>query len=107
MIKKIIQFYANYKKAELEKKKIYLFEKTKEHYLRELNNSPLLSGEGKGEVSIPDFVVQAQLRRLAFALAAKELRKVIAECRVNECYKNCIKYAKKKKKKKKQKALLN
>lgn len=94
MIKKLIQDYKNFRKAEQKRKQIFLFEKTKEHYLRELNKSPLLTGEGKGVVSIPDFVTQTQLRRLAYTLALKELRKIVAECRVNECYKKCLKMQK-------------
>ena len=93
MFKKIIQAYKKFKESELQRKKMYLFEKTKEHYYQELLKFPL-SGEGKGEgkFSIPDFVMQEQFKKLAYALATKELRTVIAECRVNECYKNCVKY---------------
>lgn len=88
MLKALIQAYKNFKRAELEKKKIYLFEKTKEHYYQALckqNNTGL---------NIPQFAIDENLKKLAYVLAAKELRKVVAECRVNECYKNCVKMTK-------------
>lgn len=90
MLKTFIQMYQNFKRTELEKKKIYLFEKTKEHYYQALckqNNTGL---------NIPQFAIDENLKKLAYVLASKELRKVIAECRVNQCYQRCIQSAKKK-----------
>lgn len=86
MFKTLIKKYQNHQRAELERKRVYLFEKTKEHYYQELckqNNTGL---------NIPQFAIENNLKKLAYTMAAKELRKVIAECRINECYKNCIKY---------------
>lgn len=86
MIKKFIRFCKNYQAAELQRKQAFLFEKTKEHYFNEL-----LKQNQQG-IKIPEIVAVDNLKKLAYVLAAKELRKVVAECRVNECYKNCVKY---------------
>ncbi len=84
MIKKLIQMYKNHQAAELQRKQVYLFERTKEHYYHEL-----LKRNQQG-IKIPEILVEKNLKKLAYILATKELRKVVAECRVNECYKNCI-----------------
>ena len=89
MFKNLIKAYQNFKQSEEQRKKMYLFEKTKEHYYQELckqNNTGL---------NIPQFAIEHNLKKLAYVMAAKELRKVVAECRLNECYRNCIEYTKK------------
>lgn len=83
MLKKFIQAYKKFKELEQQRKRVYLFEKTKEHYYQELckqNNTGL---------NIPQFAIEENLRKLAYVMATKELRKVVAECRINECYKKC------------------
>lgn len=79
---------ANNERKQLDKVR-FLTEKTYEHYLKA---QPIaVSG-----VDIPYFMYQKQRRKRAYEETIKEMTKVIEECRVNECFKKCVRLSKSK-----------
>ena len=79
---------ANSEKKQLEKIK-FLTEKTYDHYI---NSQPIVISD----IDIPHFMYYEQRRRRAVEETIKEMTKVIEECRVNECFKKCVRLTKSK-----------
>lgn len=83
MFKKLIKMYQDYIKREQIRKAAFLLDKAAEHYYRNLSREP----QELGNVTLPYFFERENLRKLSYTLALNELKKVIAECRVDACYK--------------------
>lgn len=88
MIKRFIKAYENWLFREQLRKAVILLDKTAEYYFIELNKR---QDERKGDINLPPFTQRENLRKLAYDMALNELKKVVAECRIDKCYKNCVK----------------
>ncbi len=80
----INQFQANKEREKLRRIR-FLTQQTFEHYLKAQPKIEL------AEVDLPYFIYTEQQRKYAYDRTVQEMTRVIEECRVNQCYKNCVK----------------
>ena len=78
------QFHANNEREKLRKIR-FLTEHTFDYYLKSQPEIKL------SEVDLPYFIYSEQQKKYAYDRTLEEMTKVIEECRVNQCYKNCVK----------------
>ena len=68
----------------------YIHSKTFDYYYNELKKKENLK-ISRESVTVPYFIVEENLRKLAFQKANNDLADVIEQCRIDECYKKALK----------------
>ena len=68
----------------------FIHAKTFNYYLQEYKKQED-SKRSRENITIPYFIVEENLRKLAFQKANNDLADVIEQCRIDECYKKALK----------------